>query len=124
MRIVLFSIGLIIAGCAGNPSGTSPAAPSRVVSTTPPAAPATAPAATANATAEPTAQKIAEARKAGYTVVNQNGETLFCHKEARVGSHLVTETSCLTEAQMDEVRRRTQEAMRTFQMQLPPPSGK
>jgi hypothetical protein len=129
MRIVIFSVGLIIAGCASNPTGTAPAtraaaapgtaAPATAVA----AAPATAPA-PADKTAEATAKKIAEARKLGYNVVNENGETMYCHKEARVGSHLATETSCLTEAQVDELRRRTQENMRTFQMQLPPPQGK
>jgi hypothetical protein len=121
MRIVCFCVGLIIAGCAGNPTGSPPPttiAPTQVASTASATAPATsAPPATP-------AQKLAEARKLGYTIVNENGETLYCRKEPRVGSHLITDTTCLTEAQIEDLRRRTQEAMRTFQYQMPPPQGK
>ncbi len=130
MRIVSFCVGLIIAGCAGNPTSSPPPtiAPTQVASSASATAPANlapnAPAAPPSAPPATPAQKLAEARKLGYTIVNENGETLYCRKEPRVGSHLITDTTCLTEAQIEDLRRRTQEAMRTFQYQMPPPQGK
>jgi hypothetical protein len=122
MRIVIIGSLLIMAGCAGQPSSPPPpAAPAtRIVSNAPVVA---APAAGTDAS-EATKKMVLDAKRRGYTVVNENGQTLFCHKDARTGSHLVNETTCLTQKQMDDLREETQRRLQTFEMQTPPPQGK
>jgi hypothetical protein len=110
---------MIVAGCAGKPSQPAPTAPTKFVSN----APVVVPTASTQGDAD-MAKLVLDAKRRGYTVVNQNGETLFCHKDARIGSHLVNETTCLTARQMEDLRRQTQQSMQSFQMQMPPPQGK
>jgi hypothetical protein len=49
------------------------------------------------------ATNIAEAQAAGYRVVNQNGQDLYCKKEFMTGSRLHTKTSCLTAAEWTQL---------------------
>src|SRR5215475_2179921 len=56
---------------------------------TPPAAPANMAATSAAPNVSP--EQIAEAKRAGYTVVvTKSGNTLFCQKSTKTGSHMVT----------------------------------
>jgi hypothetical protein len=60
------------------------------------------------------ATNIVPAQKAGYKVVNQDGKTLYCRRDLNVGSHVRKTTSCLTEAEWQEMMdtsRRGVEAM-------------
>jgi hypothetical protein len=117
MRTVIFTIVLIATGCAGTPAGP----PTRVIakaSQTVPDAPAT----TNGGAIDP--KVVLDAKRRGYTVVNENGEILYCHQEARTGSHLVTDITCLTEKEMTQLREQTQRGMQNTQLQLPPPQGR
>src|SRR6202030_2053604 len=105
MRIAIYSLLLTAAGCAGQPSQPPAAAPTRYISNAPVVDPAQAGAAR---TGKDWAQLVSEAKRRGYTLVNQDGETLFCHTATRTGSHVVADTTCVTEAQMDSMRRATQ----------------
>lgn len=119
MRIAIASSLLIIAGCAGQPSTPAPQPPTRIVSNAPVVS------APGSATGTPdTAKAVVNAKRMGYTVVDENGQKMYCHKDARTGSHLVTETTCMTEKQMQDLREQTQRSLQMFEMQSPPPSGK
>lgn len=118
MRVVIISITLAaLAGCADQPPVASPTPSTRYISSSPVIT------ATAAGGAK-TDQIVVDAKRKGYTVVTENGEQLFCHKDARTGSHLATETTCLTAKQMEDLRMETQRRLQTFQMQMPPPQGK
>ena len=67
---------------------------------------------------------VLDAKRQGYTVVDENGETMFCHKVARTGSHLANETTCMTAQQMADLREQTQRNLQNFQIQSRPPAGK
>jgi hypothetical protein len=121
MRIAIYSLLLIAAGCAGQPSQSPAAAPTKYISNAPVVDPAAAAAVHED---KDLAKLVLEAKRRGYTLVNQDGETLFCHTGARTGSHVVADTTCVTEAQMDSMRRQTQQVLQTNQMQAPPPQGK
>lgn len=103
MRMILVLTVLSVAGCASQPS-SPPSTPSVAP---PPAAAAAAPAAPALTND----QLLADAKKQGYTVVNQNGEEMVCRTQVRVGSRLQKDTTCLTPAEYDQLRRRTQEGL-------------
>ena len=49
------------------------------------------------------ASNIAEAQKAGYKVVNQNGKELYCKKEFLTGSRLNSKTTCLTASEWTQL---------------------
>jgi hypothetical protein len=122
MRIAIYSLLLIAAGCAGQPSQPpAAAAPTKYISNAPVVDPAAAAAVHGD---KDWAKLVSEAKRRGYTLVNQDGETLFCHTGTRTGSHVVADTTCVTEAQMDSMRRQTQQVLQTNQMQAPPPQGK
>jgi len=117
MRIVTLSFILALSACAGQPPAPAVVPVTRNVSSSPVVT-------TASSGAKTTDDAVVQAKRLGYTVVNENGEQLFCHKDARTGSHLATETTCLTAKQMEDLRLETQRRMQSFQMQQPPPSGK
>jgi hypothetical protein len=48
-------------------------------------------------------KRIADARKAGYKLVNTNGEELFCRTDPKIGSRVQKETTCLTAKQLDDM---------------------
>jgi hypothetical protein len=124
MRIAITSSLLIIAGCAGQPSAPpAPAAPpTRIVSNAPVVA--TPASTTGTSSADATTKAVIDAKRRGYTVVNENGVTMYCHKDARTGSHLANETTCMTEKEMQDLREATQRGLQNFEMQMPPPQGK
>jgi hypothetical protein len=115
MRIPLVGLMFVLAaGCASQ----SEKAP-------PPAAPAvaarTAPAATSATTAPKTVQ---EAQKAGYKIVNQNGKTVYCREQMKTGSHVRTETICLTAEELDAAREASRRNLDQMQKPIPPPQGR
>ena len=120
MRSFMIGMAAIVAGCAGQPSTPPPAAHTTFVSNAPVVAAATNP----DGTPLSVDKAITDAKKLGYTVVNENGETLYCHKVAKTGSHLAMETTCLTAKQMEDLREQTQRNMLIFQTQMPAPQGK
>lgn len=119
MRAVLAVSALAaIAGCAGTPSNPEPTpAPTRYVT-----AAGTPQATTSESDIDP--KKIADAKKQGYTLVNTNGESLFCRSDFKTGSHVERNTTCLTAAELDTLHDQTKAAMRNNFQQNAPPSGK
>jgi hypothetical protein len=99
MRNSLIVGALFIAGCAGQQSSPPPAPTTAYVSAS--GQPLAAVPTNADGTID--AKKLADAKKAGYSVVNTNGEKLYCKTEVPVGTHIHknTDTTCLTQAQMD-----------------------
>lgn len=90
------------------------------------AAPSPAAATPADAAAVPLAEgkldaeKIMAAQKAGYTIKNENGETLLCRKELQTGSRLRHKTSCLTPREWDQLQTDTAQALRAIERRKPP----
>jgi hypothetical protein len=70
-------------------------------------------------------QRLSEAKKAGYKLVNTNGEQLFCRTEPKIGSRVEKETTCLTAKQLDDLHDQTRLGL-SQRMSNPPPtlSGK
>ncbi len=124
IRSTLYAFALIVAGCAGQPPSSSAPTAAPAVALTPAGALIPVAESTTASGQNSDAKFVLEAKRLGYTVVDENGEQLFCHKNARTGSHLATEVTCLTHKQMDDLREQTQRRMQTFQMQMPPPQGK
>ena len=62
------------------------------------------------------AEKLAEAKKAGYSLVNTHGQLLYCRTEVKVGTHIPrnTDTVCLTAQEMDEIREQTRHTLEQF----------
>jgi hypothetical protein len=84
-----------LAACAGQPS----APPAHYAPEATTASLTTAGA----APSDPLAQRLAAAKKLGYSVVNTDGELLYCHSEFKTGSHVQKETTCLTAEQLDHL---------------------
>jgi hypothetical protein len=57
------------------------------------------------------AKSLAEAKKAGYKLVNTNGEVLYCRTDFKTGSHVQRETKCLTAQQILELHDRTAQGL-------------
>ena len=70
------------------------------------------------------AKRIADAKRQGYTLVNTNGEALFCRSDFKTGSHVERNTTCLTAAELDTLHDSTRAALRNNIQQNAPPSGK
>jgi hypothetical protein len=107
MRAVLLASAFIIAGCATQPNASAPAP----AALTDPAHPI--------ASDDDLDQKwLAKAIKRGYKVVNTNGEVLYCRSDFATGSHIQTNTVCLTARQLDEKDQRTQRELQTPNMPI------
>lgn len=113
MRMILLMGAGALAACAGQP-------------TEPPATPVVKASQKAPVKADGTldTKVLADARKLGYTVVNENGETLYCRTENKPGSRVDKETVCLTPKQIDELREQTQRGLNNIMREVPPPQGK
>jgi hypothetical protein len=103
-----------LAGCASTP----PQKP--VASSTP----ATAPAQQPELTGPVDGQKLVALEHAGYTLVNRNGETLYCEINAKTGTRIARDPVCLTEVQLRQLRERTQQNMDNITRMVAPPQGK
>ena len=123
MRPMIFTIAVVISGCAAQPRTPAPAAPQPPALREAAVAPAAAPARPTDPEAA-LAQRVLDAKKRGLTVVNKNGETLYCRTELKTGSHVAKETTCLTGKQLDDLHEQTQQDMVNFQRPLLPRPGK
>jgi len=74
--------------------------------------------------AELTGEKIVALQHAGYKIVNKNGEKLYCSTDAKTGSRLQKDNTCLTEKELLALREETKRNMQNVTMQLTPPQGK
>ena len=95
----------VVAGCAGHPAQATPAA----------GQPAAAPAATATGPATRqvpvTLANVAEVQRAGYKIVNKDGQKLYCRTDPITGSRVQTHTQCLTEQELYDQINETQNLM-------------
>ncbi|HEY2678029.1 MAG TPA: hypothetical protein VGI65_13750 [Steroidobacteraceae bacterium] len=123
MRPILVLTLLFVAGCAGQPS-TPPAPAQAVTYVSSTGAPVAQISATAATGADLDAKRLADAKKAGYTVINSNGEPLFCSTEPHLGSHVQKDTICLTAKQWDDERVRTQQGLQNYMRSDPAKGGK
>ena len=83
--------------------------------------PAAPPPAAAEKTLE---QKIADAKKAGYRIVDRDGATMYCRTRMKTGSRVVKETECVTEAELETLGEASRRGLADMARQRPPPQGK
>jgi hypothetical protein len=87
----------------------------------------TAEASTAAATAPADAQKAAAPfdlialQKAGYKIVDNNGEKLFCKREPVLGSRLLYTTRCMTQEQLQRRTNNAQDTISDLSRRAPAP---
>jgi hypothetical protein len=67
------------------------------------------------------ASNIADAQKAGYKIVNENGNTMYCRKDHVLGSRVKYVTTCLTQAQWTAQAEAARRSMATRTMAKPIP---
>jgi hypothetical protein len=115
MRRLILACALVIGACASKRE--APAAPAMA------AAPATANGAPAGARPPLDAAELANAKKLGYTVIDKSGETLYCRTQLRTGSHVNTDTYCLTPKEFEDMREKTQRGLSNILQTAPPPQG-
>jgi hypothetical protein len=113
MRSILV-VAALLAACSSTPPQPASPAP-------PPAAPAVHAVAPTDKPAEDKfatidATNIAEAQKAGYKVVNENGQQLFCRRKPITGTRLKQKTTCLTAEQMREEANKARDAVTPSQI--------
>jgi len=95
---------LLISACAGQPdSRASGTASVPVASAAPPAATSAAPGAIPGAPPAPTAAP----RVAGYVRVVKGGVARYCRDDLQTGSHIMTQTTCLTEQEFSALEDQT-----------------
>jgi hypothetical protein len=125
MRLILAAISaLAVAGCASSPSekAAPPAQAPAPTAGTHAVAPANTPSSDKFTTIDAT--NIAEAQKAGYKIVNENGTQLFCRRELITGTRLHYKTSCLTAEQLHDMNNKAADAMRTPPIPYYTPGGR
>lgn len=105
----------MVAGCAGQPSSPPPT-PTQYVN-------ATGQTLAAASSGDVDEKRLADAKKRGYTLVNTNGETLYCRSDFKTGSHVQKETTCLTAQELDSLHDQTHQSLQSLKPS-PPPAGK
>jgi hypothetical protein len=105
----------------------APSAPTAQAATSSTAA-QSAPAAAADAPSEAKPEKAAidplALKKAGYKLVNENGQQLYCRQELSTGSHLKKTKTCLTERELDQLMTNTRREIEYMRTRTPPPQGR
>ena len=59
-------------------------------------------------------------KKAGYRIVNENGQTLYCRQDMSTGSHVKKTTTCLTERELQQLKDSTRREVEYMQKRNPP----
>jgi uncharacterized delta-60 repeat protein len=95
---------LALAGCASQQAQVKPA-----------------PAAQSAKTPSPVVT-LAEARRLGYRIADENGKTVYCRDEVATGSHVRKETLCLTAEELAEARDASARNLEQMQRLTPPPA--
>ena len=109
LSIVLICSSLMT-GCAGNP--IAPPVPTSYVS--PGGRPLAALPTRADGTIDP--KILADAKSAGYSLVNTKGRLLYCRTDVKLGTHIRkdTDTVCLTEQEMIAMHEQTRHSLEHF----------
>ena len=104
---LILSVAALTA-CASQPehAGSPPIAATPVAATVAPAASA--------ATADTNATAAKRKAPAGYELKEKDGQTVYCQDVTRVGTRFTTEV-CMTEAQYEEIERRSQSMRESMQ---------
>ena len=122
MRSILLTIAMVATSQAAEPPAPAENAATTTSTTTTtttatPAAPAAAAAPAKATAAEPKpgdADRVAYAKRMGYKITNERGETMFCQRETKTGTHIRGEMVCMTAAEMDQLRTQSQQALQRF----------
>lgn len=69
------------------------------------------------------ASNVAEVQRAGYKLVNKDGEKLYCRTDNVTGSRVRTRTQCLTEQELFDQINDTQRTMSWMNRNSPGPNG-
>jgi hypothetical protein len=110
MRSYLIASSLaLFAACASQPAAAPPA-PAVLAGTAP-------------ATSHKTIT-VQEAEAAGYKLVNESGEQMYCHEQLKTGSHVRKETICLTAEELEEAVAASKRNLEQMKKAQPPPQGK
>jgi hypothetical protein len=126
MRLTLIAAVAALSACASTPPNTSsprsaaPAPPPKAVTNTAQPSKSTTP----DKFAVIDGTNIAEAQRAGYKVVNENGTQLFCRKDQITGTRAAHRTICLTAAEMQERAAKGREAITPTQVPYMGPPGR
>ncbi len=115
MKPLLLIGVLAIPACAGQPSSPPPA-PTHYVT-------ASGQTLTSVPEGDIDEKRLSDAKKQGYTLVNKDGETLYCRTDLKTGSHVQKVTTCLTGQELDALHDQTRQGLNTLRP-LPPPVGK
>jgi hypothetical protein len=76
------------------------------------------------ATDQAEARTLAEARKAGYKIVDEGGKTLYCRSQPKLGTRIQTETICLSREEMLAAREAQQSGFENMKKVLAPPADR
>jgi hypothetical protein len=98
MKRLQLLLGVLVAGCAAQPAPTSLPVTRQV---------------------KVDASNVVEVQKAGYKLVNKDGEPLYCRTDFVTGSHVQTRTQCLTPAELDQQTDTTKSIMSGFAPKAP-----
>lgn len=69
------------------------------------------------------ATNIVPAQKAGYKMVNKDGQKLYCKRTLNTGSHLRYTTTCLSEAEWRQLQDTSRQSVEAMRRTAPPPHG-
>jgi hypothetical protein len=95
---------LALAGCASPPVQVNAVPDTRFTETTSPAV------------------TLAEARRLGYRIVDENGKTVYCRDQVETGSHVRKEAVCLTAEELAAARDASARNLEQMQRLTPPPA--
>jgi len=71
-----------------------------------------------------TGDKIVALQHAGYKIVDQNGQKLYCSTDPKTGSRIQKDNTCLTEKELIALREETRRSMQNMAREIAPPAGK
>jgi hypothetical protein len=118
--LLIVLLGCLAAACASQTPADGQASPALAVNAkSETKAPVAAPTMDRNITSE----KILAMQRQGYKIINQDGETYFCRREVKTGTHLPGDIVCITEKEAAALREETQRRLEDFSRQVPPPQG-
>jgi hypothetical protein len=107
---------------------TAPRAPNDAARASSAAGPAVGAANGADAASARNAQKYAvdpvALKKAGYKLVNEDGQQLYCREDLKTGSHLQKTRTCLTERELAALKDNTRREIEYMRTRSAPPQGK
>src|SRR5512141_2068724 len=65
---------------------------------------------------------LAEARRLGYRIVDENGQMVYCRDQIETGSHVRKDTICLTAEELAAARDASKRNLEQLERMIPPPA--